>query len=184
MIKYICNNCNEIECETSICPICKQRVQISKSEIYWCENCNIPNYDKKCSCCNKEGKYIGTDIRPVFPEERLLIESLLKEEFKYSKDSVWNTSGNNYIVNGKKIKFSIKEALSKVDAEEIRKKIEEHSEENEKYVKNFYEQEYIKKFVQSNKIRLNYIMNEAMEYVRGQASKYNDDEMFVSFSGR
>ena len=183
MIKYICNNCDKIECETSICPICKQRAQISKSEIYWCENCNIPNYDKKCSYCNKEGKYIGTDIRPVFPEERFLIETLLGKEFKYSSDSVWNTSGNNYIVNGKKIQFSIKEVLSKVDAEEIRKKIEKHSEKNEKYVKNFYEQEYIKRFIQSNKIRLNYIMNEAMEYVRGQASKYNDDEMFVSFSG-
>ena len=174
MIKYICNSCNKIECETSICPICKQRTQISKSEIYWCENCNIPNYNKKCSCCNKEGKYIGTDIRPVFPEERLLIEVLLGEEFKYSNYSIWNTSGNNYIVNGKKIKFSIKEVLSKVDAEEIR---------NEKYAKNFYNQEYIKRFVQSNKIRLNYIMNEAMEYVRTQAMKYNDDEMFVSFSG-
>lgn len=183
MIKYICNSCNKIECETSICPICKQRTQISKSEIYWCENCNIPNYDKKCSCCNKEGKYIGTDIRPVFPEERLLIEVLLGEEFKYSNYSVWNTSGNNYIVNGKKLKFSIKEVLSKVDAEEIRKKIKEYSKENEKYVKNFYNQEYIKRFIQSNKIRLNYIMNEAMEYVRTQAVKYNDDEMFVSFSG-
>lgn len=183
MIKYICNSCNKIECETSICPICKQRTQISKSEIYWCENCNIPNYDKKCSCCNKEGKYIGTDIRPVFPEERLLIEVLLGKEFKYSNYSIWNTSGNNYIVNGKKLKFSIKEVLSKVDAEEIRKKIKEYSKENEKYVKNFYNQEYIKRFVQSNKIRLNYIMNEAMEYVRTQAVKYNDDEMFVSFSG-
>lgn len=183
MIKYICNNCNKIECETSTCPICKQRAQISKSEIYWCENCNIPNYDKKCSCCNKEGKYIGTDIRPVFPEERLLLETLLGEEFKYANSSVWNTSGNNYIANGKKIKFSIKETLSKVVAEEIQKKIKESSKENEKYMKNFYNQEYIKRFIQSNKIRLNYIMNEAMEYVRIQASKYNDDEMFVSFSG-
>lgn len=52
---------------------------------------------KKCSCCNKEGKYIGTDIRLVFPEERLLIESLLGEEFKYSNHSVWNTSGNNLV---------------------------------------------------------------------------------------
>ncbi len=183
MIKYICNNCNKIECETSVCPICKQRTQISKSEIYWCENCNIPNYNKKCYYCNKEGKYIGTDIRPVFPEERLLIETLLGEEFKYSNCSVWNTSGNNYIVNGKKIKFSIKEVLSRVDAEKVRKKIKEYAKENEKYVKNFYNQEYIKRFVQSNKIRLNYIMNEAMEYVRVQATKYNDDEMFVSFSG-
>lgn len=183
MIKYICNNCNKIQCETSICPICKQRTQISKSEIYWCENCNIPNYEKKCSYCNKEGKYIGTDIRPVFPEERLLIETLLGEEFKYATFSIWNTSGNNYIVNGKKIKFSIKEVLSKVDAEKIRKKIKEYSKENEKYIKDFYNQEYIKRFVKSNRIRLNYIMNEAMEYIRTHAAKYNDDEMFVSFSG-
>ena len=183
MIKYICNNCNGIECETSVCPICNQRTQISKSEIYWCEECNIPNYEKKCSCCNKEGKYIGTDIRPVFPEERLLIETLLGDEFKYSEQSIWNTSGNNYIVNGKKIKFSIKEILNTVKVEEIRQKIKENYKKNEEYMNNFYNQEYIKRFIQSNKIRLNYIMNEAMEYVKSQAAKYNDDEMFVSFSG-
>ena len=183
MIKYICNNCNGIECETSVCPICNQRTQISKSEIYWCEECNIPNYEKKCSCCNKEGKYIGTDIRPVFPEERLLIETLLGDEFKYSEQSIWNTSGNNYIVNGKKIKFSIKEILNTVKVEEIRQKIKENYKKNEEYMNNFYNQEYIKRFIKSNKIRLNYIMNEAMEYVKSQAAKYNDDEMFVSFSG-
>jgi len=183
MIKYTCNNCNGIECETSTCPVCKQRAQISKSEIYWCENCNIPNYDKKCTFCDKEGKYIGTDIRPVFAEERLLLETVKGELFKYAEDSIWNTSGNNYIVNGKKLKFSIKEALKSADTKQIRKTIEENKEKNEKYVKNFYEQEYIKRFIQSNKIRLNYIMNESMEYIRRQAARYNDDEMFVSFSG-
>lgn len=183
MIKYTCSNCNDIECETSICPVCNQRTQISKSEIYWCENCNIPNYDKQCSLCNKEGKYIGTDIRPVFAEERLLFEILRGEPFKYTNDSVWNTSGNNYIVNGKKIKFSIKEILSKVNHKEIIAKIEIENKKNQKYVDKFYEQEYIKRFVQSNKIRLNYIMNEAIEYIRKQSKDYKTDEMFVSFSG-
>ena len=99
MIKYSCTNCNNLECETSVCPVCSQRTHISKSEIYWCLNCNIPNYHRICSCCNQEGKYIGTDIRPVFPEERLLMEVLLGEPFKFANKSVWNTSGNNYIVD-------------------------------------------------------------------------------------
>lgn len=183
MIKYKCSNCNGIECETSTCPVCNQRTQIDKSEIYWCESCNIPNYEKKCAFCNKEGKYIGTDIRPVFPGERLLLEALRGELFKYVNDSIWNTSGNHYIVNGKKLKFSLKDTMSKVDVKEIRKIIKENSEKNAEYEQNFYEQEHIKKFIQSNKIRLNYIMNEAMEYIRRQAAKFNDDEMFVSFSG-
>ncbi len=184
MIQYICNNCNGTVCETSTCPICKQRTEIKKSEIYWCENCNIPNYDQKCSICHQEGKYIGTDIRPVFAEERLLLEIVTNNEpFKYCKDSVWNTNGNHYIVNGKKIKFSIKDTLNKFNSEDIRAKIEKNKEKNKTYSQNFYEQDYIKKFIKSNSIRLNYIMNEAMNYIRKQAEKYNDDQMFISFSG-
>lgn len=183
MIKYICNDCNGIECETSICPVCHQRTQINKSEIFWCDCCNIPNYDKICSLCNQEGRYIGTDIRPVFSEERLLIETLNGELFKYANKSIWNTSGNDYILDGKKIKFSMKDAISKANVEEIKKTLKEQEEKNQKYIENFYEQEYIKRFIESNKIRLNYIMNEAMEYIRAQSKRYNDDEMFVSFSG-
>ncbi len=183
MIKYSCKNCSNIECETSICPICNQRAEISKSEIYWCQNCNIPNYEKKCSICNKEGKYIGTDIRPVFAEERLLLEILIGEPFKYVNKSVWNTSGNKYIVDGKKINFSIKEILSKKNYKDIIKKIKEEKEKNKKYENEFFQQEYIKKFIQSNKIRLNYIMNEAIEYIKMQSKEYKADEMFVSFSG-
>lgn len=183
MIKYTCRACNELECESSVCPVCHQRAELKKSEIYWCENCNIPNYDQKCSICSKEGKYIGTDIRPVFSEERLLLEVLKGELFQYVNQSIWNTSGNQYIVNGKKVKFSIKDTLEQVNVEEIKKKLQEHAQKNQQYVDKFYEQEYILKFVQANKIRLNYIMNEAIEYIRKQAKKYNDDEMFVSFSG-
>lgn len=183
MIKYSCANCSNLECETSICPVCGQRTYISKSEIYWCSNCNIPNYDKVCSCCNSEGKYIGTDIRPVFPEERLLLEVFLGEPFKFADKSVWNTSGNNYIVDGKKIKFSIKDVIEKSNTKEIIKILKENEEENNKYSNGFIDNRFIKMFVESNRLRLNYIMSEAIEYIKEIAKQYNDDSMFVSFSG-
>ncbi len=183
MIKYSCTNCSNLECETSICPVCGQRTHISKSEIYWCSNCNIPNYDKVCSCCNSEGKYVGTDIRPVFPEERLLLEVLLGEPFKFADKSVWNTSGNNYIVDGKKIKFSIKDVIEKSNTKEIIKILKENEEENNKYSNEFIDNRFIKMFVESNRLRLNYIMSEAIEYIKEIAKQYNDDSMFVSFSG-
>ena len=96
---------------------------------------------------------------------------------------MWYTSGNNYIIGGKKVKLSIKKILSKVNHKDIIEKIEIESKRNQKYVDEFYEQEHIKKFVQSNKIRLNYIMNEAIEYIRSQSKNYKSDEMFISFSG-
>ena len=47
--------------------------------IYWCEECKIPIIKKQgedltCPCCNKTLIYLASDLRPVFPEERLLIE--------------------------------------------------------------------------------------------------------------
>lgn len=183
MIKYVCENCNGLECETSICPICKSRTKIKKSIIYWCENCNIPTYDETCSCCGSKGKYIGTDIRPVFPEERLLIEAIKGEEFEYANSSVWNTSGNNYIVNGKKIKFSIKETIEKNDSNVLREKIEQLKEKNKQFEENFNNNIFIQKFIEANKLRLSEISTEAMKYIQEKAKNFTDDEMFVSFSG-
>ena len=79
MQKYICNNCDELECESSICPVCGKRTTPSKSEIYWCEKCNAPSYEKECGFCGSVCKPIASDLRPVFPEERLLVEILLKK---------------------------------------------------------------------------------------------------------
>ena len=182
MIIYSCNNCNDLECETSICPVCNSRTQIKKTELYWCKNCNIPLYNKICSCCNSEAEYIGTDIRPVFPEERLLLECLRNKPFEFAEQSIWNTSGNNYIVNGKKIKFSVKESINK-DYKIIKNIINENKEKNRYYEENFFEQDYIKKFIEANKLRLSYITTEAINYIKEQSLGYSDDSMFVSFSG-
>lgn len=182
MIIYSCENCNNLECETSICPVCNSRTRIKKSEIYWCNNCNIPLYNKICSCCNGKGEYIGTDIRPVFPEERLLLECLRNNPFEFAGHSVWNITGNKYIADGKKIKFSVKDSIDN-DYRIIKKRINENKEKNKIYEDNFLKQEFITKFIEANKIRLNYITTEAVNYIKEQSKGYADDSMFVSFSG-
>lgn len=183
MIKYICNKCDNLSCETSVCPVCKQRTYIDKSEVFYCEQCNIPLFEEVCSICNNKGKYIGTDIRPVFPEERLLLECIVSKPFDFVEKSVWNTSGNNYFVNGKKIRFVLKDIIDKLDADKLRKRIEENKVRNQEYEDNFYEQEYIQNFILANKIRYNAIVTEAHDYIRNVSSKYDTDSMFVSFSG-
>lgn len=183
MLKYICEKCNGIECETSVCPICNSRAKLEKSIIYWCENCNIPIYEEQCSLCGKKGSYIGTDMRPVFPEERLMIEIMLGEPFKYVGQSVWNAGGNNYIVNGKKIKFSIKNVMKEYDPNYIAGELQRLQEKNLEYEKNFYNDLHIKKFIEANSLRLNEISQEAMRYIQEKAKKFAENEMFVSFSG-
>ena len=93
MIKYICKKCN-INTETSICPVCGERAEVESSTIYWCDDCNIPLYDEICPICGKKAHRIGSDLRPVFPEERLLLEVMLGEPFKYKNLQIACVGGN------------------------------------------------------------------------------------------
>lgn len=177
MIKYICEKCN-INTEISICPVCGERTKVEKSTIYWCDDCNIPLYDEICSICGKKAHRIGSDLRPVFPEERLLLEVMLGEPFKYKNAAVWNASGNFYYADGKKIPFSVRQTKL-LNAKKIREQLEELS------TKNSYDffNENIRKFLIANRQRYDYISNEAMEYIRTVAEGVSLTEMFVSFSG-
>ena len=48
-------------------------------------------------------------MRPVFPEERLLLEIMTdKEPGYYEKMSVWNCSGNRYIADGHKVDLQLR----------------------------------------------------------------------------
>lgn len=84
MITYICEKCG-LKTNTSVCPHCGGgRSAIDKSELFWCSHCNIPTYDEVCPICGNHGKYFTSDARPVFPEERLLLEimKVLSDEQK------------------------------------------------------------------------------------------------------
>ncbi|MDD5936765.1 MAG: phosphoadenosine phosphosulfate reductase family protein [Clostridiales bacterium] len=148
------------------------------SKIYWCHHCNIPIYTGICGLCGQEGSYLTTDLRPVFPEERLLVEITLGKPFAFKNDSVWNGTGNTYFVNGKKIKFVISN-LKNIDDNEIRIEYQELSKENSYATFD----ETIARFIKANEVRFNEITTEAKSYIKNIASGLDLSDMFVSFSG-
>lgn len=151
------------------------------STIYWCDECNVPIYEKICPICGKEGKYIATDLRPVFPEENLLISLILfNDAFKFQKSSVWYGS-NSYIVDGKKVKLSVKKENQK-PLEEI-KVLKEKYEKYAKIIDYSYFNAFKERFVEANVDHYNYITEEAVHYVQQYKDKYAIEDMMVSFSG-
>lgn len=177
MIKYICKQC-DIETEFSECPHCGARTETHDSTVYWCDDCNVPIYDEICPICGSKGRRIGSDLRPVFPQERLLLEIIIGCPLKYKNCSVWNTSGNFYYADGKKITFSPGQ-VKNLNADEIRKQLFEYEHQNDSIAFNTF----VDKFLQANKKRYNYLVSEATQYIRDIAANFDSSEMYVSFSG-
>ncbi len=177
MITYICKDC-ELQTKTSVCPHCGKRAMMEKSELYWCSHCNVPTYDEHCPICGERGIYFTSDARPVFPEERLLLELMVGKPFCFLKDFVWNGTGNRYYVNGKKLNIKLGD-YSQFNIEEIKSLISKYSSENTYD----YFNKQMEVFVRANKQRCEYITTEACEWINQEANKYDNSSMFVSFSG-
>ena len=175
-----------METNEKYCPVCSEEtVEDLPTEIYWCKDCKIPiiqntNQSDKgiCPLCGRKTKYLTTDLRPVFPEERLLLEILLeKEPNEYINKSVWAVN-SRYYIDGKSISIS-SSLFQSANADIIREKLEKYS------INNNYEyfEQHIKKFVEANKNRLNYLIEEAHEFVQNTASKFDEERIVLSFSG-
>ena len=94
MIVYTCPQCG-ISSERSTCGKCGGRTN-AESHLYWCPACKVPLYGKNCQNCSREGIEFAFDIRPVFPEERLLIEILLGKPLAFIHGSGWASAGARY----------------------------------------------------------------------------------------
>lgn len=180
-----CKNCN-IETNEKNCPICNsETVEDLPTEVYWCADCKIPviqvsnQADKGiCPICGKNTRYLASDLRPVFPEEKLLLAIMLnKEPDLYMSSSVWAIN-SRYYIDGKPISISAK-SFELADTDSIARKVNEESE----LVDYTYFNQIISKFVVANKDRLNYIKDEAFSFVRHAASKFKDENIVISFSG-
>lgn len=159
--------------------IIKETEQLS--ELYWCNECNVPIYVKECPVCKNKCKHIATDMRPVFIEERLLVSLIMyKNPFYLQDKSVWN-SGNGYIVDGKKIRFSITE-INKWDLKKIKELKDKYDFYLDKMDDTCFNSNIIK-FIQSNKERFDYIEKEAKTYIQSYRERYKIEDMMVSFSG-
>lgn len=164
----------------STCPYCGERAELH-SELFWCGNCNVPIYDDVCPVCKTKGAPFTSDARPVFPQERLLMEIMLGKPLAYINESVWNGTGNRYYVNGKRIPFSVSK-LKDVNPEEVRQQIKLFEPQNDDTAFNAM----ISRWISANASRFAHITDEARIFIRSKAERFINDEscaMFVSFSG-
>ena len=182
MHKYVCTKCDNLLCETSICPVCNGRTELSSTEVYYCKKCNTPLFDNTCSICGSNCEKVGTDLRPVFAEERLLLEVLVDKPFCFADKSIWCVGANNYIIDGIKKRFNFVE-LRKKDPLKVIDVLIECAIKNQVYVNNDFDNIHIKNFINCNRLRLNEMTDEAIQYIKNISSKYETTNIFVSFSG-
>lgn len=180
-----CKNCN-IETSDEQCPICgKSTVEDIPSEIYWCNQCHTPIFqlinqmDKGiCPICGSATKYLSSDLRPVFPEERLLVELLLnKAPNEYINCSVW-AAKSRYYIDGKSIMLSTK-LFAEADADVLISQLEKYKDQNS--YKSFNTQ--MQTFINANRNRLNELKTEAFDFIRSAAAHFDEEHIVVSFSG-
>lgn len=181
MVERICPKCRvPMNGEKCIKPNCGCVTKMS-STVYWCEECNIPIFDNICPICGADGKYIATDLRPVFPEENALVSIILEDDpGRYQTASVWYGSGV-YIVDGRKVRFPITK-INRLPIEEIKRIKEKYDLFAERIDYIFFDR-VVEKFIQANADRYNYITEEAVHFVQQYKNKYTVEDMMVSFSG-
>lgn len=178
-----CTKCNRFT-DSGKCPECgRETVEEAPHAIYWCDTCNIPiiqvpeSNKKPCPICGNDAKYLCADLRPVFPEERLLFEILAAEPFAYVDDSVWAV-GSKYYVNGKPQGITIAEIQS-FNPSEIREKLDHYSVENG----DAGFTRHIEAFVKANRAHEEELVREACDFIVEAAKGYEEESLVVSFSG-
>lgn len=180
-----CTQCN-IETNDTVCPICGvTTIEDLPVEVYWCNNCCVPviqttnQADKGiCPICGRTTKYLAADLRPVFPEERILLESLLgMEHDTLLKKSIW-ANNNRYYIDGKSM--TLPNSIYQItDTSKITEEL--YKRQNE-VTYSFFD-DNIKDFVFANSARLNYIKDESYAFIQKEASKFPEENIVVSFSG-
>lgn len=165
---------------------CNARPEVSTT-VYWCKEHKIPVFEKECSLCKEKGnnsntEYMTTDLRPVFPEEKVLLAILYDKTQPYAFDnkSIWCGS-SGYYIDGKRVKSYVKEWNSKPLDEifEIKRIFDESIDGCDRS----YFDEYIDLFIKANIDRYNEISDEAIAYIQSFQDSYGLEDMFVSFSG-
>lgn len=178
-----CTKCNRFT-DSDFCPECGgETTEEAPHAVYWCNTCGIPLISVprgvriSCPTCGNDAEYLCADLRPVFPEERLLFEILTAEPFAYMNDSVWAV-GSKYYVNGKPHGITIAEILS-FDPSDIRAQIDRYSVDND----NSAFLRTIDAFIEANRQHKDDLVREACDFIVDAAKGYEEENLVVSFSG-
>ena len=179
-----CKKCKKL-IHDDICGVCNTKAQEDIPTVaYWCNHCRIPiikvmddlNLDS-CPLCKRKTKELSSDLRPVFPEERLLIELLLGMPFAWRDKSVW-ANNNRYYVDGKSVVIP-NTLFLQADTKKLIQKLETYKQENSYEFFNTN----ILTFIKANEQRYAYIKNEAFSFIDEAVKSYSGNEIVLSFSG-
>lgn len=179
-----CTNCNR-ETNEKICELCGESTeQDIPVMVYWCENCKTPiikeinRIDSDiCPICEGKIEYMASDLRPVFPEERLLFEILVGKPLAYKEKPVW-AAKNRYYIDGK-AKTMPASMFKKIDVSNIATLMENYKPQNNY---DFFDNT-IETFISANRECLNYLIDESTQFIRKVSAGYPGENIVVSFSG-
>jgi phosphoadenosine phosphosulfate reductase len=183
-LAWWCKKCNR-QAFAAKCDLCGSKTEEDLPiEIYGCPECRVPiikvinAIDKDvCPLCGGRTSYLAADLRPVFPEERLLMEILTARPLAFLEKSVWAVK-NRYYVDGKAT-IVPKTIYTRVKSVEARVRLGQYQAENsEEYFNGL-----IAKFVWANRWRLDYLKDEAGSFIRDVAGNYPLERLVISFSG-
>lgn len=179
-----CKHCERVT-QKKICELCGNETETDiPIEIYRCPCCNVPIISKvddskiyNCPKCGYEVVYMASDLRPVFPEERLLIEIMLDKPLAFLNKSVW-ANANRYYIDDKVITISSKH-YKKYTPEYLIEMLDKYKNENSY---SFFDKN-IADFILVNKGRLNFITDEARDFIKNESYEYPHENIVISFSG-
>ena len=163
-----------------------------ETQVYWCNECKIPlledtnKFEYECPLCHSKLTYLSADLRPVFPQERLLLEAILKKPLAYKNDSVWFCN-SRYYINGEVTKIATKDYES-INVDEVIKTLKEYESQNTDEAFN----KYVKLFCEANSEREILRKEEAKKFIIDSAEQFyypkknipaKDKNLIISFSG-
>lgn len=184
-----CDKC-KLETESKQCPLCgSQTAEFVPTQVYYCHHCQSPvilkvNEEKPhCPVCGSKVLPLAADVRPVFPEERVLLGRLDKRFQDLQDKSVW-AAHSRYYVDGKPLQLT-GTALDLSSLETVREGLEAAQADAREHGEQFERQ--IELFCRINAERLTAITAEAQEFVRTQTElfkkKHSTENVVLSFSG-
>jgi phosphoadenosine phosphosulfate reductase len=179
-----CNNCRR-ETAKEKCELCGAKTgwEIPLG-IYWCGECRVPVIKQEnaidkdiCPVCGGTTAYMCADIRPVFPEERLLFEIIQGKPLAHMNHNVW-AADNRYYIDGTPVTVSAS-FFRKMPPDAISEQLAEYKEQNDYSSFN----DMAACFIKANAQRLSAITDEAQNFIRETSSAYPIENIVVSFSG-
>lgn len=178
-----CDRCNRFT-DSDTCPECGRPTSSEPPRlVYWCDHCKTPIIHTpagrriSCPSCGNEALYASADIRPVFPEERLLLEILKAEPLAYQDKAVW-ASGSRYLVDGKPLVIAVKD-FAEADPVRVRSALEQFGPRNDATMFDAS----VAAFISANRSHEEEIVREAYAFIGEVAADYPEEDIVVSFSG-